>query len=280
MSGHTSGVTSGFEPRTLGRTGLTVGPLGISASYGVGARGVERAVEAGLTYLYWGSVRRAAFGEGLRRVARHRDRLTLVLQSYSRVGRLMTWSIERALGRIRYDRADVLLLGYWNAPVPARILDTARALRERGLVRFLAISSHNRPLAATFARSGDFDIVHVRYNAAHPGAERDLFPHLPAQRRPGMVAFTATSWGQLLNPRFTPRGERTPTAADCYRFVLSHPSIDLCVTGPATDAHVEDAIAAQTRGPLSRDEIAWMTRIGLAVRRRAWVGRVGPSANT
>lgn len=270
---------SGFEARTLGRTGRTAGPLGISASYGVGAGGVERAVDAGMTYLYWGSMRRAAFSEGLRRVARRRDRLTLVLQSYSRVGRVMTWSIERALCRIGYERADVLLLGYWNTPVPPRILDTARALRDRGLVRFLAVSSHNRPLAATFARSGDFDIVHVRYNAAHAGAERDLFPHLPADRRPGIVAFTATSWGQLLNPRLTPPGERTPTAADCYRFVLSHPAVDLCVTGPATNAHVEDAIAAQAMGPLSPDEIAWMKRVGAAARGRSWIGNAGPATN-
>ena len=270
---------TGFEPRTLGRTGRMVGALGISASYGVGARGVERAVEAGMTYVYWGSRRSEAFGEGLRRVARQRDRLTLVLQSYSRVGRVLTWSIERALGRIGYERADVLLLGYWNGPVPARILDAARALRERGLVRFLAVSSHNRPLAATFAGSGDFDIVHVRYNAAHPGAERDVFPHLPAESRPGMVAFTATSWGQLLNPKYTPAGERTPTAADCYRFVLSHPAVDLCVTGPATDAQVEDAIAARQMGPLSAEDLAWMTRVGAEVRRRAWLGRVGPEAN-
>jgi aryl-alcohol dehydrogenase-like predicted oxidoreductase len=270
---------SQFEARTLGRTGLTAGPLGISASYGVGATGVERAVDAGMTYLYWGSMRRAAFGEGLRRVSRHRDRLTLVLQSYSRVGRLMTWSVERALRRVAFDRADVLLLGYWNAPVPARILDTARTLRERGLVRFLAVSSHNRPLAAAFARSGDFDLVHVRYNAAHPGAETDVFPLLPAERRPGLVAFTATSWGQLLNPRFTPPGERTPTAADCYRFALSHPAVDLCVTGPANDSQVDAAIAARSLGPLSPDEVAWMKRVGAAVRRRAWVGRTGPTTN-
>lgn len=262
----------GFERRVLGRTELMVGALGISASYGVGAAGVERAVDAGLTYLYWGSMRRAAFCEGLRRVARHRDRLTLVLQSYSRVGRMMSWSIERALARIGYERADVLLLGYWNGPVPPRILDAARALRARGLVRFLAISSHNRPLAAAFAAGGDYDIVHLRYNAAHPGAERDVFPHLPAGPRPGIVAFTATSWGQLLNPRLTPSGERTPTAADCYRFVLTQPAVDLCATGPATDAQVEEVIAAQTKGPLSADEIAWMTRVGTAVNRRGWIG--------
>jgi hypothetical protein len=143
----------------------------------------------------------------------------------------------------------------------------------------LAVSSHNRLLAAAFAASGNFDIVHVRYNAAHPGAERDFFPNLPPAPRPGTVAFTATSWGQLLNPRFTPPGERTPTAADCYRFVLSNPEVDLCVTGPATDAHVEDAVTAERMGPLSPDEIAWMKRVGAAVARRGWAGGVGPATN-
>lgn len=261
-----------FAVRVLGRTGLTVGPLGISASYGVPASGVERAVDAGMNYVYWGSRRTAAFAEGLRRVIRHRDRIVFVLQSYSRVPALMVWSVERALRQVGYDHADVLLLGYWNKRVPPRILDTARRLRERGLVRFVAVSSHNRPLAATFAASGDFDIIHARYNAAHPGAESEIFPHLPVAGGPGIVAFTGTSWGQLLNPRYTPPGEATPTATDCYRFVLSHPSVHVCATGPATAAHVDDALAAQAKGPMSDDELAWMRRVGREVRRRAWLG--------
>jgi len=264
-----------FEPRALGQTGLVLAPMGVSASYGVGAAGVERAVDAGISYLYWGSMRREPFGEGLRRVARHRDRVTLVLQSYSRFGALMTRSLEQALRRIGYDHADVLLLGYWNGPMSPRILDAARALRERGLVRYLAVSSHNRPLAARFAASGEYDIVHLRYNAAHPGAERDVFPHLQHAHRAGLVAFTATSWGQLLDPRRVPHGERTPTATDCYRFALTHPSIDLCLSGPATDDHVADVIRAGELGPMTPDEHAWMTRVGAAVAKSRWRDRIG-----
>jgi aryl-alcohol dehydrogenase-like predicted oxidoreductase len=261
-----------FEDRTLGRTGVTVGPLGISASYGVPAAAVERAVEAGMTYLYWGSMRTAQFADALRRLAPARDRFTLVVQSYARLGFALTRSLERALRRIGYGHADVLLLGYWNTPVPARILDAARALQRRGLVNFLAVSAHNRPVAVSLAASGEFDIVHLRYNAAHPGAERDLFPHLPAAAaRPGIVGFTGTSWGQLLNPRYTPHGERTPSASDCYRFVLSNPDIDVCATGPASADHVEQAIAARELGPMSDEELAWMRRVGAEVRRRAWL---------
>ena len=260
-----------FEDRTLGRTGITVGPLGISASYGVPAAAVERAVESGMTYVYWGSIRTAAFAQALRHLAPARDRFVLAIQSYARLGPVLTWSVERALGRIGYGHADVLLLGYWNRGMSPRILDAARHLQRRGLVNFVAVSSHNRTLAAALSASGDYDILHLRYSAAHPGAERDVFPRLPAENRPGLVSFTGTSWGQLLDPRLTPAGERTPTAGDCYRFVLSHPGVDVCATGPASAAHVEQALAARELGPLSEEELAWMRRVGEEVRRRAWL---------
>jgi aryl-alcohol dehydrogenase-like predicted oxidoreductase len=260
-----------FEDRLLGRTGVTVGPLGISASYGVPAAAVERAVEAGMTYVYWGSMRKPAFAEALRHLAPKRDGFTLVVQSYSRLGSALAWSVERALRRIGYDHADVLLLGFWNNGMHPRILDAARSLQRRGLVNFVAVSSHNRPVAAALASSGEFDIVHLRYNAAHPGAERECFPHLPAENRPGIVSFTGTSWGQLMNPTYTPAGERTPTASDCYRFVLSHPDVDVCATGPSTADHVQQAIAARELGPMPEEELAWMRRVGVEVRRRAWL---------
>src|SRR5512137_2176539 len=245
-----------FGDRTLGRTGVTVGPLGISASYGVPEAAVERAVEAGMTYVYWGSRRTAAFAGALRQLAPRREGFTLVVQSYARVAPALAWSVERALGRIGYDHADVLLLGFWNHGMRPRVLDAARRLQQRGLVNYLAVSSHNRRVAAELAASGAFDIVHVRYNAAHPGAESDCFPHLPADHRPGVVSFTGTSWAQLLNPKYTPPGERTPSAADCYRFVLSHPDVDVCATGPTSAAHVEEALLARDLGPMSADEQA------------------------
>ena len=188
----------------------------------------------------------------------------------------MAWSLERALRALSYDHADVLLLGMWNKPVPPKILDAARQLKQRGLVRFLAVSTHQRTLVPQIAAASDFDIVHFRYNAAHPGAEQDIFPHLPASNRPGMVAFTATSWGQLLGaPKFLPgspmgahplpKDERVPTATDCYRYVLSRPEVDVCMTGPSNAARMEEALEALPRGPMTEEELAWMQRVGRAV---------------
>jgi aryl-alcohol dehydrogenase-like predicted oxidoreductase len=268
--------SSSFERRVLGRTGLEVGRLGISSSYGVPGDALERAFERGVNYIYWGSRRLASFGEGLKRLRPQRDRFVLVIQSYTRVAGLMAWSLERALRALTYDHADVLLLGMWDKPVPPRILDAARELKQRGLVRFLAVSTHQRTTVPQIAAASDFDIVHFRYNAAHPGAEQDIFPHLPASNRPGLVAFTATSWGQLLGaakflPRLAygahpiPKEERVPTAMDCYRYVLSRPEVDVCMTGPSNAARMEEAFEALRHGPMTEEELAWMHRVGRAV---------------
>ena len=250
---------------TLGRTGRDVCRLGISASYGVPAAGVRMAFDRGVNYFYFGTIRRAGFAQALRELRPCRDRMCLIVQSYSRLASLIAPSLERALHAIGYDYADALLLGLWYRPVYPRILDACRKLRERGLIRHIALSVHKRPLIPQLS-AGDLDIFHVRYNAVHTGAERDVFPALPRDiPRPGIVAFTATSWGQLLKPGKIPPGEPVPTASDCYRFVMSHPDVDVCMTGPSTEQHVREMLCALDRGPMEEQELAWMRRVGQAI---------------
>ncbi|MBM3747927.1 MAG: aldo/keto reductase [Acidobacteria bacterium] len=256
---------SSFERTVLGRTGLEVGRLGVASTYGVPAAALERAFEEGVNYFYWGTYRRSGFAEGLRRLASQRERFVLVVQSYSRMASLIGPSLERALRRLRFDHADVLLLGLWGRRPPPRVLEACRRLQQRGLVRWLALSTHRRRLVPQLAAETDFDIFHVRYNAVHTGAERDIFPHLPAEKRPGIVAFTATSWRQLLGSRKIPRQERIPTAGDCYRFVLSNSAVSVCMSGPASAAQMEQALEALHRGPMTDGEIAWMRRVGDAI---------------
>lgn len=264
-----------FERTLLGRTGLEVGRLGVASGYGVPGTALEWAFERGVDYIFWGSRRGDSFGAALKRLRTHRERFVLVIESYTRVARLLSWSLERALRTLSFDYTDVLLLGLWNKPVPSRILDAARRLKERGLVRFLAVSTHKRTLVPLIADGCDFDVVHFRYSAAHPGAEKDIFPRLPAAHRPGMVSFTATSWRRLLGQaplqgllpgsHRLPASERVPTAADCYRYVLTRPEVDVCLTGPANAAQMEEALEALRKGPMSQDELAWMRRVGRAV---------------
>src|SRR5271169_4751499 len=175
-----------WKTTTLAKTGWKVGRLGLASSYGANEHCVQMAFERGVNYLYWGSMRTAKFGLGLRSLRSRRNEFRLVIQSYSRVAAMVPWSLERALKSLGMDHADILLLGMWNKNVASAIFDQALRLRERSLIQAIAVSTHNRPLAPEIARNSDVDILHVRYNAVHPGAERDIFAKLLAPGvRPG-----------------------------------------------------------------------------------------------
>jgi aryl-alcohol dehydrogenase-like predicted oxidoreductase len=252
------------EKRTLGRTGLQVGRLGVAASYGAPASAFEEAFERGCNYFYWGSTRKTGMARAIRNLCGQgkRDDLVILLQSFSRSAVLMESFFKRGLKTLGIDRADILLLG-WHNKVPAqKILNKAMEMKDQGLFRFLGISGHNRRLFPELTTHGIFDLFHVRYNAAHRGAEKEIFPHIQGESRPGVVSYTATRWGQLLNPKKMPPGEPPPPACDCYRFVLTNAAVDVCLAGPKNAAQMGEALKALELGPLSQAEMARMVRIG------------------
>jgi aryl-alcohol dehydrogenase-like predicted oxidoreductase len=254
---------------TLGRSGVVSSRLGLGSSHGVGTPDVERAFERGINYLYWGSIRRPGFGRAIANLApKHRAQMVVVVQTYTRAGFLMRGSLERALRQLRIDYADFLLLGWWPQHPPPRIMDAASALVAQGKARHLMISCHNRPVFQTLAANPAFGAVMVRYNAAHPGAEREVFPVL-GQPAPGVVSYTATRWGGLLDPQLMPAGEPLPRASDCYRFALTHPAVNVCLSGPRNGADLDEAMSAIERGPMNDDELSWMKRVGASVREKS-----------
>ncbi len=174
-------------------------------------------------------------------------------------------SVEIARARLRVDFVDVLCLAYRNEAIAPRMIDAARALVSRGLVRSLVVSSHDRARLVALAEEETWAALMVRYNAAHRGAADAVFPAARAHHR-AVIAYTATRWGSLLDPKSLPVSERAPSGSDCYRFVLSHPAVTSCLFAPANDAEMTEALDAIDRGPMSDDELAWMMRVGDAVR--------------
>lgn len=254
-------------PVILGRTGLTVSRLGIASGYGAPAAAVEKAFhEYGINYFYWSTPRTAKMREGLGNLTKtHRDKIVIALQSYDHSGLLTPRAVNKGLKALGIEYADVLLLGWYNY-FPKRVVETALKLKEQGKIRFIAMSGHNRKLFGQLAQQEDspIDIFMTRYNAVHRGAEKDIFPYLPEDtgKRPGITIYTATCWRKLLKESKMPAGEKPLTAADCYRFVLTNPHVDLCMHGPNSVEQLDDAMTLLDRGPLSSEEMERIKRIG------------------
>jgi aryl-alcohol dehydrogenase-like predicted oxidoreductase len=263
-----------WEKVAFGSTQLHVSPIGLGSSYGVGGSDLERAYERGINFFFWGLRRRGDFGRGLRRLAaKDRGGIVIAAQSYTRVASLMKPSLCSVLRSLGVDHVDLLGLGWWDDVPPARIMEAAYQLVQEGKVKHLLLSSHHRPSFLPMMESLDLGGIMVRYNAAHPGAEREVFPHVAAGRH-GVLAFTATRWGSLLDPALVPKGEEIPRASDCYRFVLSNPSVHATLAGPRDGAELDEAMAALDRGPLTDEEMAWMRRVGVSVRNDTKAHRV------
>lgn len=260
-------MSDSFLRRHVHTLGRPVFRLGLACNYGIDAPGFERALERGAEYVFWTARRTSHLREPLRAALR-RDRERLLVATGPTLGffsgnvRRGTERLLRELGTEYIDVLHLFWLGVSSAWTKGTTDELLR-LKEEGKIRTIGVSIHDRPRAGRLAEDSIIDLFMIRYNAAHPGAERDIFPHL-AKRKPAVVAYTATSWRKLLR---RPSGWDGPvmTAGDCYRFCLSSPHVDLALTGPATYAQFEENVAAVERGPLSAEEEKTFRAFGAVV---------------
>jgi len=261
-----------FTHRTLPVIDKRVLRMGLAPSFGIDTHGVDWALdEGGMQYVFWTPWMKAATDPLRRALQRDRERFVVA------TGPTTAWwsggirkAVDRSRSLLGIDQLDVLQvfwLGRTSRWTPA-VAGELEALRDEGVVRAIGISIHDRKRAAELARTTSLDLLMIRYNAAHPGAEMDIFPHLPEGRH-AVVAYTATCWRRLLK---RPKGwdGYVPTAGDCYRFCLSSPHIDVVLTGPKTLAQLRENLAVLERGPLDADKMAWMREFGARVHGRGF----------
>ena len=255
------------EKITLGRTGLRVGRLGISSSYGAPAKAFEEAFERGCNYFNMGSFIKGRSKEMIKAIKNitakgKRDELVVAIYDYTHSPLIGQKHFMKGLRKMGLEYVDELMLGYYSGLPRKSVMNWAIRLKEQGLARYIGVSSHNRKVFAELTREGQVDVYHVRYNAVNSGAEKDVFPLLPTENKPGIVVYTATRWGQLLKEKKMPAGEKPLTATECYRFVLSNPSVDLCMTGARSLEMMRENLETLNLGPLTEDELVRIRGIG------------------
>ncbi len=260
---------SDFLQGHFGPGGWPVHRLGLSTTNRPGERAIRAALDRGVNYLFGYSID-TQLTSLMRSIGpAQREKLILATGGYNWIvtHSPLKRALENALRRYRTDYIDVFhFLGVMKPrQFPPRIQDELAALRESGKVRAIAISCHDRPFAGQLSAQGKVDALMVRYNAAHPGAERDVFPHV-AEHKTGIVSYTATRWRRLLSrPRGWPEQDPIATAGQCYRFVLSNPHVQVALTAPSNESQLLDNLREVEQGPLPGVEMAFMRRFGAYV---------------
>ena len=259
-------MTDDFAYATLGKTGLRVFRLGLSGTYRPGKEVIHKAIDAGVNFFFC-----YGFDGQMTKTLREefktkRDKLVVCTGAYNLlVGHPnLRRTLEKRLRQLGTDYIDVFLFLGVTKPkhIGERELDEMRRFREEGKVRAIGMSCHDRKLIGKLVSEGAIDVTMMRYNAAHRGAEQDIFPYLAAHD-PGVVSYTATRWGYLLKqPKGYSADAPIPTADQCYRFVLSNPNVDVCLTAPSNAIQLEENLISISKGPLSADEMDLMRKFG------------------
>lgn len=196
------------------------------------------AIDRGVNYLNWCG-HPDGMRDAIRQLGSRRSDVRIAIQFSARSADAARRELQASLTELQTDYIDVVTYYYvehqdeWGVIVSsggaAEVLEEARTA---GTIRSIGLTSHQRALAASWAESGRLDLLMIRYNAAHRGAEDDVFPITNRLQLP-VVAFTCLRWGTLMRKTpddpndFTP-----PSAADCYRFVLANPSVSVALMAP------------------------------------------------
>jgi predicted aldo/keto reductase-like oxidoreductase len=237
---------------------------------------VYHALERGVNFLNWCGV-----PDGLRdaiaNLGSRRREVIVCVQFEARTEREAERELRHLLSELGTDYLDVLTFYYveeqaeWLEIIgPGGALEFCRRAQRDGQVRLLGLTSHQRPLAALAARSGLIDLLMIRYNAAHRGAEQEIFPITDALDMP-VVAYTGLRWGALLQTTpEDPPGFLVPPAPAWYRFVLQNPSVTIALMAPDNRAELEEDLAVLDMAePLAAQEFDHMASHGQRVRKHA-----------
>ena len=269
-------------PAAFGKPVCRLGLASRGDRPGLSPDDVLHAIDRGVNFLNWPGQADTpggadAISETIAALGDRRESIVVCVQFGARTAADAAMELRSVLATLGTDYIDVLTFYYversveWRSlTAPDGALTYCQAAKRDGIIRSLGVTSHQRALAAEMARSGLLDTLMIRYNAAHRGAEREVFPVTEAIGMP-VIGYTALRWGALLQPTpDDPRGFRVPRAPDWYRFVLQSPSIAVALAAPSNRAELdEDLEVLQAVGPMAASDYALLADHGDRVRRNA-----------
>ena len=173
---------STFSVRILPVIERMVYPLGLAPNFGLSSTEIEEALDGPMNYVFWTPKMRKATPPLVNALQRERERYVLATgPTTAWWASNLTRFVDRTLKQLQIEQIDVLQmfwLGVTSRWSPST-LESMLQLKQSGKVRAIGVSIHDRERAGELAKASPLDLLMVRYNAAHPGAEQDIFPQSP-----------------------------------------------------------------------------------------------------
>lgn len=267
-----------FSFMVLPKINKRVFRMGIAGNYGIESSDAEWAADHGANYWVGGNSYKKVTA-GIREIIRKdREKHVVALLGWGYFGWQVRQGVEKELRKLNTDYLDVFKLGWLGRTSAYRpgVVDTLLKLKQEGKIKAIGTSIHDRKRAGRLALDSELDLLMIRYNAKHTGAEEDIFPHLK-KRNPAIISYTALAWGQLMKPLkgidMSPwPGEQKDTEVPpltpelCYRFVLTNPHVHLVLTGPKNREQLMMNFKAMEKGVLGTEELDWVRKYGQKVK--------------
>ena len=273
-----------MEHRTLGKTGIRVSRLGFGAmrlpmvkigdndyvDIDAAVDTLRHAFERGVTYvdsgfMYCSQESEIAVGRALRGL---RDRVILNTKATKMRMRApgdLRRMLEHQLCRLDVDYMDFYCfhgIGFDNFRETDRktgwVKDMLKA-RDEGLVRHIGFSFHDPPESLPkLVDLGLFEMVTCQYNYLDRKNADGI--QYASERGLGVVVMGPVAGGKLAGMPGCLKDDSdldTSSAASlALRFVISHPGVDVALSGMGSRQMVDENLAAVEAGPLELDEVA------------------------
>lgn len=262
---------------SLGNTHIQVSPLclGITGSPDT----VLAAYESGINFffltadLHWPLYESTR--EGLRRLLEKpgvRDDIVVGVVSYLDDPLFSALQFHEVINDVKgLERVDLLIAGAVSSDTSfsrMRSLTISKAIKHCGAVA-IGASFHQRPYVVAAAMHHMLDISFIRYNTAHPGARKDIFPFLSPHR--SMKLYNFKSVLSYVSPATMsalgiPQSYWRPDITDCYRFSLSRPELDGILCSPQSPHELHALCLALEKPPLTQEEQDYLIWLAAAAK--------------
>jgi predicted aldo/keto reductase-like oxidoreductase len=258
--------------RRLGRTGLLVRELGFgAANVAIAPEGGEallRAFALGVNFVETGRVYRGSeymIGGALSQLPDRGASVHVASKSIGRSRDAVLRDLERSLEHLGLPTLDIYQLGdvgrhdWEQVMAPGGALEGLREAQERGLVRYVGISSHSHQVLRRAIESGEFDTVQLRYSVFNLRHEELI--RLAHRKNVGVIVMKALGgFGMAGALKASSHWDRlNPTTL--LRYVFSNRYLSVVIPGMRFPWEVEENVAvALTYKPMTPSEKARLRR--------------------